>query len=540
MKPHRRGALLVLGVLVVSAVLGGIYGPPVRATAAGASDVQDSVRSFTRVLSVVQRNYAIPVDADRALYNGAIPAMLRLLDPHSNFFDPRQYALLREDQRGRYYGVGMTVGQNQEGRTVVLAPMPGSPASKAGIRPGDVIHMVEGKLMEGLTTSEVADTLKGPKGTVVRIGMLREGYTDPIPFTVTRDEIPKKSLDVSFMIRPGIGYVQLGTGFSEDTDTELANALRQLDANSLDGLILDLRNNPGGLLAEAVNISDMFLERNQLIVSHRGRSSPERRYYAVRGNRGLTVPLVVLVNGSSASASEIVSGAVQDHDRGLVVGEQTFGKGLVQTVSPLSQGTGLALTTARYYTPSGRLIQREYKDVSLYDYLSHNQRGDTPPTEVKLTDSGRQVFGGGGITPDVVVARPKPTPFQQLLLRRAFFYPYRGGVGSFTTYFLSTRPEVTKDFAVDTNVLAQFRRALDRENISFTETDVTENLDWIKRQIKKEVFLSVFGLSEGYQVELEDDPQVLKAIESIPQARSLYQNVRRVTAQRTGEAVPRR
>ena len=534
MKPQRRGALLVLGVLVVSAVLGGLYGPPVRATAAGASDVQDSVKTFTRVLSVVQRNYAVPVDADRALYAGAIPSMLRLLDPHSNFFDPRQYALLREDQRGRYYGVGMTVGP-QEDHTVVLAPMPGSPASKAGIRPGDIIATVEGKPARGLTTSEVADMLKGPKGTVVHIGMLREGYADPIIFTVTRDEIPKRTLDVAFEVRPGIGYIQLGaSGFNEDSDTEVAAALRQLDVQNLDGLILDLRNNPGGLLNEAVSISDMFLDRNQLIVSHRGRSSPVRNYYALRGNRGLQVPLVVLVNGGSASASEIVSGAVQDHDRGLVVGEQTFGKGLVQTVSPLSQGTGLALTTARYYTPSGRLIQREYKDISLYDYLYNHK--NPQPTEVKFTDGGRQVFGGGGITPDVLVSQPKPNAFQQLLLRRVLFYPFRGSVGSFTTYFMASKPTVTKDFVVDAAVLNQFRRALEKEKIEYAEADIAANLDWISRQIKKEVFLSAFGLSEGYQVELEADPQVLQAIESIPQARALYQSVRRTTAQRTGGA----
>jgi carboxyl-terminal processing protease len=531
MKPQRRGALLVLGVLVVSAVLGGLYGPPVRATAAGASDVQDSVKTFTRVLSVVQRNYAVPVDADKSLYDGAIPAMLRLLDPHSNFFDPRQYALLREDQRGRYYGVGMTVGP-QEDHTVVLAPMPGSPAAKAGIRPGDIIATVEGKSATGLTTSEVADMLKGPKGTVVHIGMLREGYADPIVFTVTRDEIPKRSLDVAFEVRPGIGYIQLAQGFNEDTDKEVDAALKQLDATDLDGLIIDLRNNPGGLLNEAVLISGMFLEKNQLIVSHHGRSSPERAYRAQIGNRGMQTPLVVLVNGGSASASEIVSGAIQDHDRGLIVGEQTFGKGLVQTVSPLSQGTGLALTTARYYTPSGRLIQRDYKDVSLYDYL-YNHKNPTP-TETKLTDGGRQVFGGGGITPDVVVTQPKLNSFQQLLLRRVLFYPFRGSVGSFTTFFMASKPAVTKDFVVDAAVMNQFRRAMDKEKIPYTEADITANQDWIDRQIKKEVFLSVFGLQEGYQVELEDDPQVLKAIESIPQAKALYQNVRRVTAQRTG------
>jgi carboxyl-terminal processing protease len=533
MKPERRGALLVLGVLVLSAILGGIYGPSVRATAADTNNLQDSIKTFTRVLSVVQHNYAIPVDTDHALYDGAIPGMLRVLDPHSTFFDPRQYALLREDQRGKYYGVGMTVGP-QNGHTVILAPMPGSPAAKAGLRPGDIIANVEGKPTDGLTTSEIADLLKGPKGTVVHVTVAREGYDMPITFTVTRDEIPKNSVDTAFVIRPGIGYVRL-SAFNEETDTELASALKKLDAPNLEGLILDLRGNPGGLLNEAVAVGDMFLDKNQLIVSHRGRSSQERRYYAVRGNRGFTAPLVVLVNGGSASASEIVSGSIQDHDRGLVVGEQTFGKGLVQTVSPLSENTGLALTTARYYTPSGRLIQRDYKDVSLYDYLYNHK--NPQPTEVKLTDGGRQVFGGGGITPDVMVSLAKPNPFQEMLLRHNIFFPYRGGVGSFTTYFLGTKPEITRDFEPDDHVIDLFRKRLETMKLSYTDADLSANMDWIKREIKKEAFISIFGLNAGDAVELEDDAQVAKAIDSLPQARALYQNVRRVIAQRTGNQV---
>jgi len=531
MKGERRGSLLVLGVLVLSAVLGGIYGPSVRATVSGTTDLQDSIKNFTKVLSVVQQEYALPVDTDHSIYDGAIPGMLRVLDPHSTFFDPRQYALLREDQRGKYYGVGMNVGP-QENRTVVLAPLPGSPAAKAGIRPGDIIQSVDGKPTDGLTTSEVADLLKGPKGTVVHVNMVREGYSQPLTFTITRDEIPKHSVDVAFQVRPGIGYVRL-SAFNEETDTELATALKQLDFANLDGLILDLRGNPGGLLNEAVSVSDMLLDKNQLIVSHHGRASQERRYYAVRGNRGVQVPLVMLVNGGSASASEIVTGAVQDHDRGLVVGEQTFGKGLVQTVSPLSENTGLALTTARYYTPSGRLIQRDYKDVSLYDYLYNHK--NPQPTEVKLTDGGRQVYGGGGITPDVVISEPKPNDFQQLLLRRDIFFPYvgQGGVGSFTTYFLGTKPEVTRNFVVSDSVIALFRKDLDKEKISYTEVDMDQNLDWIKREIKKEVFMSVFGLPAGFEVDLQDDPQVVRAIETIPQARALYQNVRKVMAQRS-------
>ncbi len=534
MHGERRGALLVIGVLVGSAILGGIYGPPVRATSSEVNTLQDSVKAFTRVLSVVEKNYATPVDTDHAIYSGAIPGMLRVLDPHSSFFDPRAYASLREDQRGHYYGVGMTIVP-RDNFTYVLAPMPGAPAFRAGIRPGDVIMTVDGKSAEGLSSSEVADMLKGPKGTIVHVAMKRVGYPKNLHFTITRDEIPKHSVDIAFQIKPGIGYIKL-TGFNETTDPELSAALKSLDAPKLDGLILDLRGNPGGLLNEAVAVADKFLDKNQLIVSHHGRASQERRYYAVRGNRGVTVPLVVIVNGGSASASEIVTGAIQDHDRGLVVGEQSFGKGLVQTVSGLSENTGLALTTARYYTPSGRLIQRDYKDTSLYDYLYNHK--NPRPTEVKLTDSGRQVTGGGGITPDVLAPPTKLDPFQQELLRRNVFFAYQGGVGGFTTYFLGSKPEVTKNFVADASVMKVFTNYLDKQKIKYTSEDISQNLPWIKREIKKEAFISVFGLTEGEKVDLDDDAQIEKAIESLPQARALYENARRIIAQRAATTIP--
>jgi carboxyl-terminal processing protease len=531
MQSDKRGALLVVGVLLLSAVLGGVYGPSVKATAAGVNDLQDAVKNFSRVLAIVQQNYAEPVDTDRVIYGGAIPGMLRVLDPHSLFFDSRQFSLMREEQRGKYYGVGMTVAP-REGHTVVLAPFVGSPAYRAGIRPGDVILKVDDKVADGLSTSEVADLLKGPKGTVVHITVGREGYAEPIVFTVTRDEIPRHAVDIAFLLRPGIGYVHLSQ-FNETTDHDLADALKQLNVSSLNGLIFDLRNNPGGLLNEGVAVADMFLEKNQLIVSHRGRASQERRYYAVRGNQGVKVPLVAIINGSTASASEIVVGAIQDHDRGLVVGETSFGKGLVQTVSQLSENTGLALTTAKYYTPSGRLIQRDYKTVSLYDY-HYNRKGPEKPTEVKLTDSGRQVYGGGGISPDVIVAAPKLNRFRETLMQRDVFFPFEAGVGGFTRHYLGLKPEVTKNFIVDDAVLLEFRRYLDKQGIGYTEPEIAENLVWIKRKIKREVLTSVFGLSEGYKVELEDDVQVQKAVDSIPQARALYENARKIIAQRTG------
>src|ERR1700733_11256474 len=326
----KRGIVVFVVVLGLSALLGGLYGPTVRATAGTKdTDVQDSVKSFTRVLSVVERNYADPVDTDKVIYDGAIPGMLHVLDPHSNFFDPKQYALFKEEQQGKYYVVDMTISQ-RDNQTVVLAPFPGSPAYKAGIRPGDVVSKVEGKSCDGLTGTEVADMLKGPKGTVVHISLGREGWDKPIEVAVTRDEILRPAVEYFTMVKPGIGYVRL-VSFSETTDSDVADALQKLDYPKLDGLILDLRNNGGGLLSQAVGLSDMFLDKNEIVVSHRGRSSPERRYYAVRGNQGIGVPVVVLINGQSASASEIVAGAIQDHDRGLVVGETSFGKGLVQT-----------------------------------------------------------------------------------------------------------------------------------------------------------------------------------------------------------------
>src|ERR1700730_10665263 len=467
-----RGVFVLILVLGASALLGGLYGPSVRATAAGSDDLQESVKGFTRVLAVVERNYADPVNVDKAIYDGAIPGMLHVLDPHSNFFDPQQYALFREEQEGKYYGVGMVVAQ-RDNQTIVQAPFMGSPAFKAGIRPGDIIAKVEGKSCTGLTTTEVADMLKGAKGTTVHISLGREGWDKPIDVTVVRDEIPRPGVEYFTMAKPGIGYVRVST-FNETTDNDLAEALKQLDVSKLDGLIIDLRNNGGGLLNQAVGMADMFLDKNEIVVSHRGRSSSEKRYYALRGNQGIEVPLIVLINGQSASASEIVAGSIQDHDRGLIVGETSFGKGLVQTQYPLSEDTALLLTTARYYTPSGRLIQRDYKNISLYDY-HYNPKPPQAP-DVKLTDSGRHVFGQGGISPDDVIATPKPDEFHNMLLRRGVFYPFPQGVGDFVRHYLGEKPEISKDFVADDAVITQFRKYLHLQPIKFTEPDIQDNL----------------------------------------------------------------
>jgi carboxyl-terminal processing protease len=495
------------------------------------SDVNQSLKQFTEVYDIVEQNYAEPVNPDKAIYNGAIPGMLHVLDPHSNFFDPKSYSLLREDQRGKYYGVGMTVGPRNN-KVIVIAPFAGTPAYRAGIHPGDIIAAVDGKPTDNMNTSDVADLLKGPKGTTVHITVLREGAEKPLEFAVVRDEIPRYSVDLHFLIRPGVGYMHIAQ-FNETTDKEVQEALDSFSqSGEMKGLILDLRQNPGGLLNEGVGVADKFLHKGQLIVSHHGRSSPERRYTAMHGDGGRDYPLVVLVNRGTASAAEIVAGAIQDHDRGLVVGEITFGKGLVQTVYPLSNDTGLALTTAKYYTPSGRLIQRDYSNVSLYDYyFDRDSVGDTTNKEVKLTDSGRTVYGGGGITPDVKVEPIKSNHFQDTLLQHYAFF-------NFAKHYIVAH-HITKSFQVDDAVMQEFRKSLDADKVPYTEADLLQNDEWVRSNLKSEIFVDAFGQEEGLKVKAETDPEVLKGLDLLPQARALAENARKVIAQRNSGSLNR-
>jgi carboxyl-terminal processing protease len=533
-RSSRRSVFLILLVIVICGFLGVGFSQRNGGNSPGGSsdsDVRDSLRHFSEVYSLVEQNYAEPVNPDKAIYSGAIPGMLHVLDPHSNFFDPKSYSLLREEQSGKYYGVGMQIAPRNN-KIIVVAPFVGTPAYKVGLRPGDVILAVDGKPTDNLSVSDVADMLKGPRGTNVHITILREATDKPLEFNVVRDEIPRNSVDLKFFIKPGIGYMHI-TAFNETTEDEVESALQQF--GDLKGLILDLRGNPGGLLNEGVGVADKFLKKGQVIVSHRGRSSPEKVYRAAHGNAGKDYPLVVLVNRGTASAAEIVSGAIQDHDRGLVVGEVTFGKGLVQTVYPLSENTGLALTTAKYYTPSGRLIQRDYNGVSLYDYYYSRAQEDNPNTnantqskEVKLTDSGRTMYGGGGITPDVKVAPFKPNRFEDsLLIKYAFF--------NFAKHYLSSR-HIDKNFEVTDAVMQEFRKFLDSQKIPYTEADINEGLDYIKANIRAELFISEFGQEEGLKVRAENDPQVLAALNQLGKAKELADNAKRVLAQRAAAA----
>ena len=524
-RSSRRSLFLVVFFLVACGFLGIVFAQRTgqQSSLSGDSDVKDSLKQFTDVYAIVEENYAEPVNPDKAIYNGAIPGMLHALDPHSNFFDPKSYALMREDQRGKYYGVGMTVGPRNN-KVIVIFPFTGTPAYKAGIHPGDVIIAVDGKSTDNMSTGDVADLLKGPKGTTVHISISREGVEKPMEFTLVRDEIPRYSVDVHFLIRPGIGYLHV-TGFNETTEEEVSRALDEF--GDLKGLILDLRGNPGGLLSEGVGVADKFLKKGQLIVSHHGRASAEKRYVAQHGNGGKDYPLVVLVNRLTASAAEIVSGAIQDHDRGLIAGEVTFGKGLVQTVYPLSENTGLALTTAHYYTPSGRLIQRDYSNISLYDYYYNRETdsGSNANREVKLTDSGRTVYGGGGIAPDEQFV-PKWDTFETDLVRKYAFF-------NFTKHYFGNREaKLPKDWAPDEVILNQFHDYLMEQGFKFTEAEFTQDHEWLKQYLRREMYITAFSIDESRRVAVETDPMVQKAIDAMPKAKALLEGSRKVVAQR--------
>ncbi|MGD0129657.1 MAG: S41 family peptidase [Terriglobia bacterium] len=536
MKHTPRVLWVILGTVMLCTLLGGLYGREVDATAGGDdAQVKNGLTEFTRIYNVVEQNYADPVDPDKAIYGpsdsnvGAIPGALRSLDPHSNFYDPRAFSLLREDQEGKYYGVGMQIGQRagKLGKliVVVIAPIPGSPAFRAGLRPDDVIIKVNGQSTDGMDTREVAEKLKGPKGTQVHITVTREGYEQPIEVDITRDEIAQQSVDDVFMVKPGVGYVRINR-FNENTNDELSEALKKLNDKNLQGLVLDLRNNPGGLLQEAVEVSDHFLEKSQLIVYHYGRHSQEKRYYTTKGDGGREYPIVVLINRMTASAAEIVTGALQDHDRALVMGEPSFGKGLVQTVFPLSEHTGLALTTARYYTPSGRLIQRDYNNVSLWDYYYRAENAPTPHTDVRLTDGGREVYGGGGITPDVKYEEPKFTPAQELLVTHNVFF-------GFAKYYLGIHKTIPNDFQVTDAVLQEFRHYLTDQKVQLSEQDLNGNLDFIRTRIRAPLVEFIYGQTAASEIALVNDPLVEKAVGDMPQASELLAKAKRYIASKS-------
>jgi carboxyl-terminal processing protease len=528
-------------LVVVSALVGGFFG---RSALATQDRVAERYRVFTAALSAIEKDYVEKVESERVVYS-AIGGMLQTLDPHSNFLDPRTYAQLRERQEGRYYGLGITI-QVIDGDITVVSLFEGSPAYRKGIRRGDVIARIGPEDTKGWTSDRAVKALRGPKGSSVEIGIRRAGYDQLIPLSVERDEIHIPTIQGVFMIDDRTGYVRL-RDFSEATDRELGNAIEELRGKGMKQLMLDLRDNPGGPLDQAIRVSNRFLPRGDLIVYTRGRVPNSDQDYRASDDPSVpSLPMVVLVNRNSASAAEIVSGALQDHDRAYLVGETTFGKALVQSIYRISNGAGLALTTARYYTPSGRLIQRPW-DGTFDEYLTYTLRDQEAlrehvPAELKYTDLGRKVYGGGGIEPDRFMAGPvegfNPTRFGRSLYARQAF-------ATFAQRFFAegdtriqaqgkNRQFVKPGFETTDAMVADFRRFLtDEMKLKIDEDSFEKDLQFVKAMIRYDIDLALFGVETARRHLLALDPQAQYALSQFPEAVRLTQlNKSRTTASR--------
>lgn len=528
-----------LAILLFTAAVafGGLFGDRIQALN---DDTRDYLKVYTEVVKTAQEKYGAEVPYKDLVF-ASIQGMLRSLDPHTSFLSPRAYDGMRERQQSSFYGLGILVSI-RNGQLTVIAPIEGTPASRMGMRAGDVISTIEGESTETMGLDEAVAKLKGPKDTQVNITITRRGLDAPLEMAVTRAEIPQTTVRQAYMLSPEVGYVQVSE-FSRSTGSEMADALAKLREEGMEKLILDLRNNGGGLLDQAIEVSDQFVPDGSAIVETRGRIRDSYQSFHATGDRPeLAMPVVVLVNGGTASAAEILSGAIQDHDVGLIVGTPTWGKGLVQTVYSLSYGAGLALTTAKYYTPSGRLIQRDY--TSYYDYynydpltaVSENEAEDSDGTAgqsvslgaprrddpVFRTDLGREVYGGGGITPDVVIENDEISAFELFLLTRNAFF-------EFAVDYMQRHQAPKNTWTPGEEALREFRQWLLDEKLLETPERIDEALadekskEYIRLQIHSEIFNSAFGQEASHKVRARGDKQVQEALKQLDEAGELLQ-----------------
>jgi carboxyl-terminal processing protease len=514
-----------------------------RRSARPAADATQVIeKDFEEALRVIERHY---VDGSKLDYNSAfkssILGMLRSLDPHSNYYDHDEYEELKTDQRSEYFGIGASIQSyffGDDGDTFVTATFQNSPAARAGLRFGDRIVAVDGVKMTGKPSLEVRDKIRGPRGSVVKVTIERAADNRLQTVEIKRDVVPQPSIPDAYMIKPGVGYIDMTRGFNYSTTEELQDALNQLHARGMNSLVLDLRNNPGGFLDQAIHVAEVFLPNGQLILTQKGRNGLRDNTYRSANNAADPVPLVILINQFTASASEIVAGAMQDHDRALIVGETSFGKGLVQSIIPLDYGAGLTLTSAKYYTPSGRLIQRDYADSGLYDYYTHGgsrRSDDSAIAKIvgpeKKTDSGRPVYGGGGIAPDESVGPRTVTVAQRRLLGAIFAFArelVNGRVPAPATYrvrgAINFEHELKpNDFVVTDSIVGAFKDFLTTDP-AFTNLAplVDRNRAFVELQVRFNMVQAAYGRVMAERVFLAtDDKQLARAVAALPRARDL-------------------
>ncbi len=515
--------------VVFCALLGGFYG---RSALVAQDQIADQYKVFTAALEAIETGYVGEVESDRLVY-GAISGMLQTLDPHSSFMDPRSYAQMRERQEGRYYGLGISI-QVVDGWITVFSIFEGSPAYEKGLRRGDVIARIESEDTQDWTSDQAVRQLRGPRGTAVRISIRRAGYEQLIDLDVLRDEIHIPTVRASFMLDGTTGYILL-SDFGENSNDEMGDALRTLRDQGMRRIVLDLRNNPGGALDQAISISNRFLPRGDLIVYTRGRvPNSAQDYRATRRSEYLEMPMITLVNRNSASASEIVSGALQDHDRSLIVGETTFGKALVQSVYRVSGGAGVAVTTARYYTPSGRLIQRPW-DGTFDEYLTYTLREQDAskvhdPGDLKFTDGGRRVYSGGGVEPDRRFDGPtqgfNPTRFSRTLSARNLFNTFaqrfiRVGDERITVSPSEPLRGLSVDFEVTDAMVAEFREHVQTSTMRIDEDAWQQDQLFIRAMLRFGIDVDLFGAAVARKNLSRQDPQLRYALTLFPEAEAL-------------------
>jgi carboxyl-terminal processing protease len=497
-------------------------------------------RDFDEALKVVQNQY---VDGSKLNYNdvfkSSIIGMLRSLDPHSNYYDREEFEELKTDQRSEYYGIGASIQNYTYGEqldTYITATFDASPAQKAGLRFGDRILEVDGVKMSGKMSIEVRDKIRGPRGSVVKLTLERSYDKRIQTVDIVRDAVPQPSVPDAYMLKPGVGYIDMTRGFNYTTTDELVDSLGRLHAQGMTSLVLDLRNNPGGFLDQAIHVAEVFLRNGQLILTQKGRNGFRDNTYESRNNSPDMTPLVILINDNTASASEIVAGAMQDHDRAVIVGQTSFGKGLVQSIIPLEYGAGLTLTSAKYYTPSGRLIQRDYSNGGFYDYYTHGAGVGRPTEPAKpagpesKTDTGRAVYGGGGISPDENVGPRTTNLAQRRLLSPTFAFARElanGRIRGFETNKIGRIDFMHElqpgEFKVTDAMYKAFRDFVTSDpNYKTTAAVIDRYRPFVEMELRFNLVTAAYGRIMGDRVFImTDDPQISKAVDVVPKARDL-------------------
>jgi carboxyl-terminal processing protease len=537
--------LIAFILVLLGAIFGGIFGRlPVQQTSADNTTTPGKIVSdYREALEVIDANYVSKIDHEKVA-ESSIQGMLWTLDPHSSFFTREEFKKLYEDQSSQFYGIGVSILQHRDG-VYIQSVVPNTPADKSGLRYGDKFLQVDGKDALKWTSGEVSKNVRGERGTSVNVKIERAGVEKPLDFTIVRGGVPYPSIRNYFMLKDGVGYVGLTGGFQETTIEELEEAIANLKKQGMKSLILDLRNNPGGLLPQAIEVVSKFVPQGQTVVSVKGRSRYQQsRDLQTVGGQIEEMPLVVMINGGSASASEIVAGAIQDYGRGLVVGTDSFGKGLVQRVFNLPYGTGLTLTMARYYTPYGRSLQKDYSSGSIYDYYTQNNNNDgeegkndaakpKPVGNPVKTAGGRVFYGGQGITPDLKAPALAFTPLRGRINEAAFFFVRQlvaGRIKGFENlkadrqnYTLTVQPG---EFLVNDKLFEAFRNftVADKANGLSTE-NINSQIDYAKSRIRTEIATANYSGEAGQQILLETDPQILKAVDALPEAKKLFVSI---------------